>query len=118
MAVEYNSGYQCWNRVIAMDRITQFVELLVNVMDCAEKEKRIILDGKYSPWDYYHIQNIVLPEIRELFSHANHGEYYFKYGKNQRLLTSTYIMTDSLKDLWNTPLGRSLLILQDFYNSI
>lgn len=41
-----------------------------------------------------------------------------EYGKNQRVLESSYLITDSLNDLSHTDLGESILNLQAFYNSL
>jgi len=75
-------------------------------------------NGEKSGWDYGQLQNIVYSEMNELLSHAIKGEIYFKYGKKQRMLESTYLLTDSLKDINQTPLGEKILILQHLYNSI
>ena len=95
-----------------------FICLLVDILDCAEKEKNTILDGKVSQWNLIQIQKVIIPEISELLSYANNGEIYFKYGKKQRLLESSYLMTDSLNDLSHTALGKSILKLQSLYDTL
>ena len=82
-------------------------------MDCAEKEKNAILDGKESLWNLEQIQKVIVPEISELLSYANKGKIYFKYGREQRLLESSYLITDSLNDLSHTALGECVLRLQN-----
>ena len=67
-----------------MMNINLFICLLVDVLDCAEKEKNAILDGKESLWNLEQIQKVIVPEISELLSYANKGEIYFKYGKLKR----------------------------------
>ena len=61
-----------------------FICLLVDILDCAEKEKNAILDGKDSLWTLEQIQKVIVPEISELLSYANKGKIYFKYGKKQK----------------------------------
>ncbi len=95
-----------------------FVCLLVDVLDCAEKEKNAILDGKESLWNLEQIQKVIVPEISELLSYANNGKIYFKYGKKQRLLESSYLITDSLNDLSHTALGKGILKLQNLYDTL
>ena len=93
-----------------------FICLLVNILECAEKEKKAILDGKKSLWNLEQIQKVIIPEISELLLYANEGKIYFKYGKKQRLLESSYLITDSLNDLSHTALGMCVLRLQNLYD--
>lgn len=65
-------------------------------------------------WNLEQIQKVIVPEISELLSYANKGKIYFKYGKEQRLLESSYLITDSLNDLSHTALGECVLRLQIF----
>ena len=95
-----------------------FIGLLVDTLECAEKEKNAILDGKESLWDLEQIQKVIVPEIIELLSYANKGKIYFKYGKKQRLLESSYLITDSLNDLSHTALGECVLRLQNLYYTL
>lgn len=101
-----------------MIKNNSFVCLLVDTLDCAEKERDIILDGKMSLWNLDQIQKVIIPEITELLSYANNGKIYFKHGRKQRLLESSYLITDSLNDLSHTVLGKSILDLQNFYYSL
>lgn len=101
-----------------MKKINSFKNLLISVLDCAEKEKRTILNGKSSQWSFNQIQSVIIPEISELLSYADKGKIYFKYGKKQRILESSYLITDSLNALSHTDLGESILNLQNFYNSL
>ena len=64
------------------------------------------------------LKNIVIPEMNELKLHADKGDVYYKYGKKQRMLESTYLITDSLNALDSTSLGRKIIQLQDMYNAI
>lgn len=82
------------------------------------KRKNAILDGKESLWNLEQIQKVIVPEISELLSYANKGKIYFKYGKEQRLLESSYLITDSLNDLSHTALGECVLRLQNLYDTL
>lgn len=101
-----------------MKKLDTFIGLLNCVIKCAEQEKSRICKNEESSWNYDQIQGVVLPEMNELLLHANQGNLYFKYGKKQRLLESTYIITDSMKDLTNTELGKKVMELQKMYNFI
>ena len=56
--------------------------------------------------------------MEELYDYFKNGEIFFKYGKNQRMLESTYLITDSMKNLKNTILGKEILKLQNIYDNI
>lgn len=101
-----------------MKKINSFICLLADTLNCAEKERDMIFDGKMSLWNLDQIQKVIIPEITQLLSYANKGEIYFKHGKKQRLLESSYLITDSLHDLSHTVLGKSILNLQNFYDSL
>lgn len=68
-----------------MKKNTSFICLLADILDCAEKEKNIILDGKMSQWSLEQIQKVIIPEISELLSYANNGKICFKYGKKLQI---------------------------------
>ena len=101
-----------------MRKINAFIDLLKETIECAEIERNHIDKGVPSDWNYGLLKNVVFPEINELLSYANKGEIYFKYGKKQRRLESTYFLLDSFKRLSETPLGEKILELQHFYDSI
>ena len=101
-----------------MEKKSLFICLLVNILDCAEEEKNAILNGKSSLWNLEQIQKVIIPEISELLSYANKCKIYFKYGKKQRLLESSYLITDSLNDLSHTALGECILRLQNLYDAL
>ena len=101
-----------------MKKNNLFVCLLVDILECAEKEKTAILEGKLSLWNLEQIQKVIIPEISELLLYANKGKIYFKYGKKQRLLESSYLITDSLNDLSHTTLGEYVLKLQNLYDTL
>ena len=116
-------GVQWWISVLGqednvMKKNNLFIYSLVDILDCAEKEKNAILDGKESLWNLEQIQKVIVPEISELLSYANKGKIYFKYGKKQRLLESSYLITDSLNDLSHTALGECVLRLQNLYDTL
>ena len=56
--------------------------------------------------------------MKELYNHFVNGEVFFKYGKKQRMLESTYIITDSIRNLSNTSLGKEIIKLQEKYNKL
>lgn len=116
-------GVQWWISVLGLEdnvmkKNNLFIYSLVDILDCAEKEKNAILDGKESLWNLEQIQKVIVPEISELLSYANKGKIYFKYGKKQRLLESSYLITDSLNDLSHTALGECVLRLQNLYDTL
>ena len=82
----------------------------------------IILDNEIfdenSLWNKEQLLKVIKPEMEELYKYFKIGKKFFKYGKNQRMLESTYLITDSMKNLKNTNLGKEILKLQDIYNKI
>ena len=90
------------------------VKQLQKVLSSVKKE----LKNDKSIWDKDQIAFIIKPEIEELLSHFKVGTVFFKYGKKQRMLSSTYIITDSMKKLRNTNLGKDILKLQNIYNKL
>ena len=86
-----------------MKKNNLFICSLVDILDCADLEQ---------------VQKVIVPEISELLSYANKGKIYFKYRKKQRLLESSYLITDSLNDLSHTALGECVLRLQNLYDTL
>ena len=80
-------------------------------------ESTKINSGYFSKWNKKQLENVVCPEINELLSFALKGKVFFKYGKKQRMLESTHLITDSLSALDKTPLGSKILELQKLFNS-
>lgn len=107
-----------YNSVLENEKMTLFVKSLVSVLDCAEKEKSKILNGKLSLWTLDQIQKIVVPEISELLSYSTQNEICFKYGKKQRLLKSLRIVKNSPNKLTLTVLGECILKSQKLYDSM
>lgn len=97
---------------------TEYVKLLEDIIACAEEELNYISKKHYSKWNEIQLQNVVLPEMRELLLYARNGRLFFKYGKKQRQLESTYMVTDSFEKLNMTILGRMILDLQKIYNTL
>ena len=116
--VGYATIIDIYNSLLENKEINLFIKSLIAVLECAEKEKNVILDGKESLWNLEQIQKVIVPEISELLSYANKGKIYFKYGKKQRLLESSYLITDSLNDLSHTALGECILRLQNLYDTL
>ena len=87
------------------------VEQLKKVLTVLEDE---IKNGD-SVWSKQQLLSVVKPEIEELYQYFVSGKLFFKYGKKQRMLESTYIITESLKKLKDTNLGREIIKLQELY---
>ncbi|MBS1364142.1 MAG: hypothetical protein HPY96_07960 [Bacilli bacterium] len=90
------------------------VEQLKRVLNSIEEE----IKSENSIWDKEQLISVVKPEMEELYTHFKNGRVFFKYGKKQRLLESTYIMTDAIRNLSNTSLGKEIIKLQEKYNKI
>lgn len=101
-----------------MRKLERFINLLNEIIECVEAESAKINSGHPSQWARNQLDIVIRPEISELLSFAIKGKVYFKYGKRQRMLESTYLVTDSLSKLDITPLGRKVLELQKLYNSL
>ena len=84
------------------------VEQLKIVLNCIEEE----IKSENSIWDKEQLISVVKPEMEELYTHFKNGRVFFKYGKKQRLLESTYIMTDAIRNLSETSLGKEIIKLQ------
>lgn len=95
-----------------------FIHKLKYVAELVEHECNSIDAGKVSKWDKVQLENVVLPEIHELLVYALNGKVLFKYGKHQRLLESSYLITDSLQNLSDTTLGEKIIELQQLYNTL
>ena len=90
------------------------IEQLEKILAILENE----ILNKNSLWDKEQLTGTVKPEMEELYACFKSGKKFFKYGKNQRMLASTYLITDSMKNLGDTVLGKEILKLQDIYNRI
>ena len=101
-----------------MRKLEQFINILSEIIEYAETESTRINSGHPSKWKYNQLEDVVCPEISQLLSFALEGKVFFRYGKRQRMLESTYLITDSLSALDKTPLGSKILELQKLYNSL
>ena len=90
------------------------VKQLKRVLNSIEEE----IKSENSIWDKEQLISVVKPEMEELYTNFKNGRVFFKYGKKQRKLESTYIMTDSIKNLSNTSLGKEIIKLQEMYNKL
>ena len=90
------------------------VEQLKRVLNSVEAEMK----SENSIWDKEQLISVVKPEMEELYTHSKNGRVFFKYGKKQRMLESTYIITDSTRNLCNTSLGKEIIKLQEKYNKL
>lgn len=110
-------GWMARIRNNRIKKIHSFTKLIEEVITLTEEECRRKQEGEISKWDYKLLQNVVDLEMKELLLHAKNEKVYFKYGKQQRILESTYVITDSTEQLKETTLGRKILELQQMYNS-
>ena len=95
----------------------EYKEILDNIIGLAHHELTTIRNGGISCWYIDQLEQIVIPEMTELLQHLLGGDLFLKYGKDQRLLESTYLLTDSLNMLSSTPLGLQISNLQTKINS-
>ena len=89
------------------------IEQLKKILNIIENE----ISDEHSLWDKDQLIKVIKPEMEELYDYFKSGKKFFKYGKNQRMLESTYLITDSLKNLKNTNLGKEILKLQNIYDT-
>lgn len=97
----------------AKDRET-YLQLLAQTIDLAKREAALLRQGGdfSSGWTLAQVK-AVISELSQLQDHGQKGEFFFPYGKQQRLLESAYMLTDSLNDLHKTPLGIGIRQIQD-----
>lgn len=98
-----------------MKEMQKFISMLYEVEQAAFYEKCIISSGGNSAWEVKQLEQVVLPEVHALLSYALAGKVFFRYGKGNRLLESTYLLTDSLQNLSSTTLGKKIIELQRVY---
>ena len=98
-----------------MVSIDLFTEALLKAEALVTAEYRRCDAGEASAWEP-DLLKTVAQELQELIDHAERGIVYFPYGKTQRMLQSTHIMTDSLLPLADTAPGKALLRVQELYN--
>lgn len=103
--------------VASVKDLEEYQEIIDGIIGCAHHEVTTIKNGGISCWNVAQLEQIVIPEMSVLLQYLSRGELFLKYGKQQRLLESTYLLTDSLNLLSNTPLGLQIRNLQEKINS-
>lgn len=93
-----------------------YTESIKAVLGFAEIEEKTIKCGQ-SDWSMDLLQDVVIPEMSTLLSYAENNLVYYKYGKEQRLLESTYYISDTLKPIHLTELGKAILKVQRIINN-
>lgn len=94
--------------------MVEMVEQIKKVLTCISDE----IKSECSVWDKEQLVSIVKPEMEELCTYFANGILFFKYGRKQRMLVSTYIITDSMRNLYDTILGKEIIKLQEMYNKL
>ncbi|MCM1367900.1 MAG: hypothetical protein NC184_03715 [Roseburia sp.] len=102
-------------------RLERAVISVQNVIAVAKAE----MVNAHSKWRKDVIENVVLPEMQELYDHFIAGERYFKYKNTvgiltikQRLLQSTHFLLDTMEDLSSTNLGQAIHDFQKIYKRL
>ncbi len=93
-------------------QIDKFIVLLKEVLNQAYEEEK----NEKSLWSLEQIHSVI-EEMTQLLSYAEQGKIFFKYGKKQRMLNSTYILTDTY-NLDSTLLGKKISALQAQYDKL
>ena len=93
-------------------QIDKFIVLLKEVLKQAYEEEK----NEKSLWSLEQIHSVI-EEMTQLLSYAEQGKIFFKYGKKQRMLNSTYILTDTY-NLDSTLLGKKISALQAQYDKL
>ena len=95
----------------------EYKEILDSIIGLANHEVNIIRKGGSSYWNANQLERVVIPEMIELLRYMLRGDLFLKYGKQQRLLESTYLLTDSVNMLSRTLIGIQIRRLQEKINS-
>lgn len=88
--------------------------LLSEIILLVEHENHRVSSNRKSEWTKDEL-DVVESEIRLLLNYINIGKVHFRFGSKQKMLESTYLITDSLKPLSRTTLGKKILLLQKFF---
>ena len=107
----------CRMLIVTVKDREEYKQILDDIIGFAHHEVTIIRNGGISCWNVDQLERVVIPEMIELRQYLLRGELFLKYGKQQRLLESTYLLTDSLNMLSNTPLGLQIRKLQEKINA-
>jgi hypothetical protein len=97
-----------------MKNFERYKTLLYEILCETDKEKK----RNESMWSNSILDTVVIPEITELLKYAMKGEVYFKYTKKQRMLQSTYYISDTFEAIGKTSLGLMIAKLQSLYNKL
>lgn len=111
-------GFQNFLRRNNEEDHVAYTLLLKEVLTEAACEQKRIEAGNSSEWSLTQLTTVITPEISELLHYAQMGKLFFKYGKKQRMLESTYLLLDSCDNLKVTQLGKKILELQDLHSRI
>ncbi len=111
-------GFQSFMRCRDKKSYVAYITLLNDILTEVTSEQKRIKAGCFSKWNLTQLVKVITPEISELLHYAQMGKLYFKYGKKQRMLESTYLIVDSCDDLKDTELGEKILKLQHLYSRI
>ena len=102
-------------------RLEKAIISVQNVIAAANSE----MANASSKWNKSVIENVALAEMQELYDHFIAGERYFKYRIRygiflikQRQLRSTYVMLDSMKNPYDTELGKAISDFQKIYDKL
>ena len=110
-------GASCCITITKIDDLKEYKEILENIIDLVEHEISFITNGGTSDWYFNHLEGVILPEAKELLEYILKGQLFLKYGRNQRLLESTYMLTDWIIPVDYTPLGILIRKLQHKINA-
>lgn len=88
--------------------------LLSEIILLVEHENHIVSSHRKSVWTKDEL-DVVESEIRLLLNYINIGKVHYRFGRKQKMLESTYLITDSLKPLSRTTLGKKILLLQKLF---
>ena len=106
-------GAACCITIANEKDLEEYKDLLESIIDLAHHEIVIINSGGTSDWWFNHLEGVILPEAKELLQYILNGQLLLKYGRDQRRLVSTYAITEWIKPVAYTPLGRLICRLQD-----
>ncbi len=94
----------------------QYRQVLNETFELLEAEMENIRNNKPSEWPPSLLQDLVYPEIKELYDYAKEGKAPLGTRiKRFRRLMSVYFMLDTLENFKDTPLGRKISELGDIY---
>lgn len=106
-------GAACCITIAKVKDLEEYKEILEEIIGLAQHEISVINNGGTSDWWINHLEGVILPEAEELLKYILEGQLFLKYGKDQRLLESTYAITEWIIPVAYTPLGRLICRLQD-----